>query len=164
MIIWLNRPWFWRVWTTQEARVAKNAIVDFGCHSEVLAIVNSVLSLHLSRDVNHNLAGHFEEACRLPGLSVRLDEFNTWNWDYSKSLLSILLSARRHQATDPRDKVYGILGLVFNLSDQDLQGSLIKPDYTKTKERVYRDAAIFSILQSQSLRTIQAVYHGERFL
>ena len=164
MIRWLNRPWFWRVWTIQEARVAKDAIVYFGCHSVSLAIVDSVLSLHLSRDVNHDLAGHLEEAFRLPGLSVRLNQSYTWNWDNDKSLLDILLAARRHQATDPRDKVYGILGLVPNLSDQDLQDPLIKPDYTKTKERVYRDAAIFSMLQNQSLRTIQAVYHGERFL
>ncbi|KAL8787762.1 MAG: hypothetical protein Q9195_007631 [Heterodermia aff. obscurata] len=163
MIRWLNRPWFWRVWTIQEARVAKEAFVHFGPHSISLRIADSVLSLHLSRDINHDLAGHLEEAFRLPGLSVRLNESNTWNWDSDKSLLDILLSARRHQATDPRDKVYAILGLVPDLSDQDLQNPLIKPDYTKSKARVYKDAAIFSILHENSLRTIQAVYHGEKF-
>ncbi|CAF9902787.1 MAG: hypothetical protein HETSPECPRED_000006 [Heterodermia speciosa] len=164
MIKWLNRPWFWRVWTIQEARVAKEAFIHFGPHSISLAIVDSVLSLHVSRDVNHNLAGHLEEAFRLPGLSVRLNESNTWDWDSDKSLLDILLSSRRHQATDPRDKVYGILGLVPNLSEQDLRNPLIKPDYTKATARVYKDAAIFSMMRDQSLRTIQAVYHGDRFL
>ena len=163
MIRWLNRPWFWRVWTIQEARVARNAVVCFGPYSTSLSVVDSVLSLHVSRDVNHDLAGHLEEAFRLPGLSVRLNESNTWNWDSNKLLLDVLLSARRHQATDPRDKVYGILGLVPNLSDQDLQNPLIKPDYTKTKESVYKNAAIFSMMQSRSLRTIQAVYHGAQF-
>ena len=134
MIRWLNRPWFWRVWTIQEGRVAKNSVVYFGPHSISLAIVDSVLSLHVSRDVNHDLAGHLEEAFRLPGLSVRLNQSNTWNRDSHKLLLDILLLARRHHATEPTDKVYGILGLVPNLSDQDLQSPLIKPDYTRPKK------------------------------
>ncbi len=139
MIRWLNRPWFWRVWTIQEARVAKFAVVYFGPHSIDLAIVDSVLSLHISRDDNHDLAGHLDEAFRLPGLSVRLNKSNTFN--YNCSLLDLLLMSRRHQATDLRDKVYGLLGLVQDMSEQDLQNPLIRPDYKKAKEKVYRDTA-----------------------
>ena len=162
MIRWLNRPWFWRVWTIQEARVAKCAIVYFGPHSIDLAIVDSVLSLHISRDDNHDLAGHLEEAFRLPGLSVRLNESNTFSCK-CRSLLDLLLMSRRHQATDPRDKVYGLLGLVQDMSEQDLQSPLINPDYKKAKEKVYRDTALFIIVKDCSLKVIQATYHGEQF-
>ncbi|KAK0507725.1 hypothetical protein JMJ35_009614 [Cladonia borealis] len=160
MIRWLNRPWFWRVWTIQEARVATTANVYFGPHSINLAIVDSVLSLHVSRDVNQDLAGHLEEAFRLPGLSIRLNESSSRRG----SLLNLLLLSRRHQATDLRDKVYGLLGLVQDLSEQDLRDPLIKPDYNKTTEMVYRETALFIMVKECSLRIIQATYHGEHFV
>ena len=162
MIRWLNRPWFWRVWTIQEARVAKCAIVYFGPHSINLAIVDSVLSLHISRDHNHDLAGHLEEAFCLPGLSVRLNESHTYSWK-RRSLLDLLLMSRRHRATDLRDKVYGLLGLAQDMSEQDLQNPLINPDYRKAKEKVYRDTALFIIAKDCSFKVVQATYHGEQF-
>ena len=160
MIKWLNRPWFWRVGTIQEARVAKAANVYFGPHSINLAIVDSVLSLHVSRDVNQDLAGHLEEAFRLPGLLVRLNESGSRRG----SLLNLLLSSRRHQATDPRDKVYGLLGLVQDVFEQYLRHPLIKPDHNKTTEMVYMETALSIMVKECSLRIIQATYHGKHFV
>jgi hypothetical protein len=163
MISWLNQPWFWRVWTIQEARLAKSATLYFGPHSIDLRIVDTVMKLHIHRDENENMAGHLDEAFRLPGLSVRLNE-DIFSNNVAGDLLSYLLQARRHQATDPRDKVFGLLGLP-NISKTDiLQDKLIRPDYTKSTETVYHHAAMYLIKHTQSLRVLKAVDHGKAFV
>lgn len=45
--------------------------------------------------------------------------------------------SRRSQATDPRDKIYGMLGLC----DKEITAS-IEPDYSKSVEQVYEDFAV----------------------
>ena len=68
---WLLRPWFWRVWTIQEARLAKSATAFFGPYHVDLATIDLVMTLSEIED-NQGMAGHLEEAFTKPGLSVRL--------------------------------------------------------------------------------------------
>lgn len=55
-------------------------------------------------------------------------------------LLYQLIGIRRFVATDLRDKIYGVLGLVTRVLPSNAD-SLIRPDYTVTVKQVYRMAA-----------------------
>ena len=71
------------------------------------------------------------------------------SWD----LESLLFATARFRATDSRDKVFAILGLVTDASHGH---GLIKPDYTKSVAEVYEDAARMVLLHNPKKR--QSVY------
>jgi hypothetical protein len=62
-------------------------------------------------------------------------------------LNNLIFEARRRQATDPRDRVYGLLAM-FNTA---LGRRMLTADYSKPLEHVYRDFARAFIARSQSL-------------
>lgn len=64
----------------------------------------------------------------------------------SPSIDHVFNLARRSQATDPRDKVYGMLGLA-----NEKIASFIKPDYSKSVEQVYTEFAVGLIRSCQKL-------------
>jgi hypothetical protein len=64
-----------------------------------------------------------------------------------QALTRTLMQARQLQASDQRDKVFGILGL---LDQQDPFSRLLTPDYTKSVRHVFRDATRQSLAGSDS--------------
>jgi len=65
----------------------------------------------------------------------------------SSSLLKLLNQSRFTDATDPRDKIYGILGLSWDFSS----GSGFVPDYKLTVREVYISAVIEHIKKHDNL-------------
>lgn len=53
----------------------------------------------------------------------------------NSTLLSLMRRFRNQLATDPRDKIYGLLGLAI---DRDIYP---RPDYAKSYERLYKEVA-----------------------
>ncbi|KAF2629366.1 hypothetical protein BU25DRAFT_409267 [Macroventuria anomochaeta] len=96
-------------------------------------ILKDVHPKSLPEEVDHDyvwrLANHVADLIRL---------------DDTPSIDHIFNLARKSQATDPRDKVYGLLGLLPTRIT-----SYLKPDYSKSVEEVYTDLAI-SLLRSCS--------------
>lgn len=68
------------------------------------------------------------------------------------ALLNLLHETRTALATDPRDKIFGLLGLV---PAEEGWGSLV--DYNRTVWEVYRDIGARIIEQSKSLRLLSAI-------
>jgi len=67
----------------------------------------------------------------------------------SPSKLMVLFSASfTFETTEPRDKVYALLGL---LGDAHSLPALLTPDYSKSLAQVYRDAPRAAIVESNSL-------------
>ncbi|KAJ0422199.1 hypothetical protein BJY00DRAFT_280396 [Aspergillus carlsbadensis] len=57
-----------------------------------------------------------------------------------ETLPKLLYTQRTAQCTDPRDRVYGLLGLLRPQDDDDTTVIKIRPDYTKPTWEVYADA------------------------
>lgn len=70
---------------------------------------------------------------------------------YEKSLLQQLHDTRVSRATDPRDKVYGLAGLLLPEEKLDLE-----PDYNKTVAEIYAEVAVIIIQRESSLRILSA--------
>ncbi|KAM0546750.1 hypothetical protein ACHAPJ_010678 [Fusarium lateritium] len=64
-------------------------------------------------------------------------------------LVHLLRSTQDYQATDPRDKLYALLGMTSDVSAEDLT-----PDYTKPVHKVFEDLVAFMTVQRQSLDII----------
>ncbi|CAN9252770.1 unnamed protein product [Alternaria alternata] len=126
----LKRPWFSRVWVLQEIANAKKATIWCGTKSiraRTFALAPSLISVKPERHCQAVLD-------IMPG---RLRE-KTW-WSESRDLYNLLLKFRESKASDPRDKVYALLGISSDACDADG----LRPDYTKDLQRVLRDTSLF---------------------
>jgi hypothetical protein len=131
----LGRPWFRRVWILQEIANAKKASVWCGTKSvraRTFALAPSLIGVNPERHcqaVLDIMPGHLRE--------------ETW-WGESRDLYNLLLKFRESKASDPRDKVYALLGISSDACDTDS----LRPAYTKDLQTVIRDTSLFLFGQS----------------
>lgn len=129
----LSEPWFSRAWVLQEASAARSALVIMGAN----AIDWSYIS-----------------AGRLQALGVR-----AVNWEDRippallnkerkplRDLPSLLNVARSCSCTDPRDRIYALMGLLRNSADLHLAA-----DYNKPAEDVYSEVTVQVIMSYNHL-------------
>ncbi|MCJ1245159.1 hypothetical protein MMC30_002360 [Trapelia coarctata] len=147
-----NQPWFLRVWVLQEVTLAKDTVALYGSQrlswhgiTEMASIIYTSQSItapwlpisqstHMGRNVL--LWHHYIESGRYP------------------QLLELQYETRHSLCTDPRDKIYGILGL--SSSDQILP---LAPDYRLPVHTVYEQIAEHIIVQNRSLDILKYVEH-----
>jgi hypothetical protein len=72
-------------------------------------------------------------------------------------MMELVSRARDFKASDPRDKVFALLGLANDLGDPSLQLGGLQPNYTKTKIEVYASFAKDLILATGKLDILSAV-------
>ncbi|KAH7385119.1 heterokaryon incompatibility protein-domain-containing protein, partial [Cadophora sp. MPI-SDFR-AT-0126] len=132
----LRRPWFRRVWVLQEVAAAKELFIACGdvavraedFYSEINGIVGFYGSftkmMRLYRPVLEfmNPASPIFRPGTMP-LSLLIEMFRSW------------------EATDPRDKVYALLGLSADASN----ASNLRPDYTLSQTEISRKFIEFAL-------------------
>lgn len=166
----LNSAYWNRAWIIQEVVLAKDPVLYYGQH--ILPFKN----LLRAQEVFHR---HYHICCDKWGTSARQRVFTWWSTIHSgfakfeylanlrkrhatvqwngkshnpRSLFSLLrISQGTRQATDPRDLVYGILGLA------DDQASL-EIDYSLSIAEVFTRAALDIILKEKNLSLL--LYNG----
>ncbi|KAL9066322.1 MAG: hypothetical protein Q9161_007614 [Pseudevernia consocians] len=131
------RPWFTRVWVIQEVALSSSATVLLGPYQfpfdVFFAYLAAILKLGLSKpkpsmtkEANMDSAFAFITITRLADLKMKRKRFG---------LVELLGRFRKSRASDPRDKIYSLLGLANDI-DQTLT-----PDYSKSDNDVYLDYA-----------------------
>jgi len=126
----LNRSWFKRVWILQEVANARSARVWSGTKSikaHTLALAPSLLGTEPER--------HCQAVLDIMPGPLR---DKSW-WSESRDLYNLLLKFSESEASDPRDKVYALLGISSDAQDTDR----LRPDYTKNIQEVVRDTSAF---------------------
>ncbi|KAI1154489.1 HET-domain-containing protein [Nemania diffusa] len=152
----LQRPWFGRVWVLQEIALSREAIFICGtmkinrrklaaalnayqCFSRTLFGMLKDLGTLNSYHYQIILSGHFIRASMMAnGPRVRMSNF---------PLIALLRltcvgspNLQKHgphhlDSSDPRDKIFALLGLAFDREDLSEKG--INPDYGKSYREVY---------------------------
>lgn len=156
-----QRPWFRRVWTAQEAIMSRNSVLLCGESQLPWNILLSAIDV-----LWHHHALLVEILNRVPR-----DQVLGINWAPSQvtaikqtragyyqdteknSFLEILSAFANCEATNPRDKIFALLGVLPDAERLCFEA----PDYTKTVEQVYIDTAQ-SFIQQNSLEII--LYSG----
>ena len=146
----LRRAWFSRLWTIQEAVLSRNLYLKCG-HSEVCwedleawcyCLTETGLLRWLREDLELDGKYGNKQTRVLPSsqgaavvLSISKERLNVMSFTHRESLLTILVSTRYAQATEPKDKIYGVLGIV---------SLTIIPDYSKktSARQVYLQACL----------------------
>lgn len=150
------QPWFTRVWCIQEICLASSAVMIWGTsefnwpdvgmtalwitwHNHLVAESRDLIDM--SFDQYRNVTKIYQ--CTL---NIRYPRNDT---------AATLHRFRPWKATDPRDKVYGLLGLP-NLESWT---SSIPIDYTKSMEEVYADTLIVQILKEGKFTALDLIHH-----
>ena len=137
----LERSWFYRLWCWQEINLSSRHTVLQCGHNRIRWTVfrRAVLCLHNKERLP---SVNFRERCRHIAYLAA---------DATQQPMSVMLDLSRSKGcADPRDKVYGLLGLtapLFNTS--------VKPDYSLPVEQVYKDAFIVHTGVTQRLELLK---------
>lgn len=123
----LRNPWFSRVWILQEVASARRALI--GCSegwvdAEAFAMAPTALGVQPNSQCQAIID-------MMPGPTRRFSP-----WAQKPNICTLLWRFRESQASDPRDRLYALVGLA---SDMKAKGRRITADYTKTQEIVVRD-------------------------
>ncbi|KAL4727146.1 hypothetical protein ACLX1H_006047 [Fusarium chlamydosporum] len=121
----LENSWFTRIWILQEVANAKRAIIQCNL-GEIPAKIFAILP--------HVIGCSVSDQCQavldiMPGLSST----TSW-WSRDRNLCTLLYKFRGSEASDPRDRVYGLLGMASDRAE-----SMIEADYSKEEEMVVQD-------------------------
>ncbi|KAL7784780.1 heterokaryon incompatibility domain-containing protein [Trichoderma afarasin] len=140
-----SRPWFSRVWVIQEATLSQRATVY--CGDKVFPW-SAVKSFH-QWNASQKWLG------RLPFV-VTSSRASLTKSRPGKTMLKALIETRYCAATDPRDKVYGLLPLL-QAFDQELN---LTPRYEDSVAKVYTDCAASLMTQERFESVLCAVQGG----
>ncbi|KAJ5548926.1 hypothetical protein N7513_006160 [Penicillium frequentans] len=143
----LERPWFYRTWIIQEVLLNENVMLLCGPHAISFQALGAQRHKHYGLMPPEGISNHWEKYVDLDGAALfrNLQTFPTRGHIEAPDLLS---HSRQCLATDPRDKVYAILGL--------LEGELMRVDYTLSTAEVYRRFTQAVIEKDKSL---DLLYH-----
>lgn len=151
----LSHPYFTRIWVVQELATAPKIYLTYGrglIEWDLLewafeAFARPDMSMLLTRavvEMKWNLALNLEHGVILSALRAVYQQKTPF------SLQESLILCSRFCATDPRDKIFALLGLV---SDDGDINKLV--DYDKSTEDVYTDTARYLLAQNTlPLRTL----------
>ncbi|XXH05480.1 hypothetical protein Hte_011910 [Hypoxylon texense] len=102
----LEKPWFRRIWVIQEVAMAKEAVIH--CGSESLPWEGLCSILELENGINAAWANNQIIMDIVAGIAF---ERKAVRQGTPPCLLQVLLRHRASLASDPRDKIYALLGL-----------------------------------------------------
>lgn len=131
----LSRPYFTRIWIIQELAKARSAELWYGQDTLGLDDFNTfVLSNHAAKMTSNQKI--LFEAIRLFCMGERQAKMGK-----SRMLLSqALIASRFSKASDPRDKIFALLGLVRDGND-----IVPAPDYRKSAKDIFAAASKYMI-------------------
>ncbi|CAI9629307.1 unnamed protein product [Alternaria burnsii] len=161
----IQQPYFTRIWPLQEIALSQRCNILIGTDN-ILDIRSVFLMRHPERPISCNrdnpeLTPIRLEYERVTTLHRRLLEvfesrFNDSNTDTGLSIppliSEVLLHARSHQASESRDKVFALYGIL-----QRLKASLEPPDYLRPVEDIYLEASASAICKDRSLRVFEGL-------
>ena len=165
----LARDWFRRIWALQEVAVARKVLIRYG--NATIEWHNLAVGAIIARRhaVNSGVLGLCEESgvrtlIEIAGLRGVYQRFldgasastSASSFDKDLHILSLAKRYRTWNATDPRDKIYALLGL----SSLDMEKKYgFYPDYRRPVEETYRDFAE-AILQETGNCDLLSVSRG----
>ncbi|KAI0006988.1 heterokaryon incompatibility protein-domain-containing protein [Xylariaceae sp. FL0662B] len=145
-LLW--NQWFSRTWIIQEISLARKAILACGAGTcpweDVKIAANYIRSHSLTAVVNVDPS----QVLRLTSLAERFRG--------GAPILELAQLARASKATNPRDKIYGLLGLASDAEN-------VAPDYSIRPREAYLDLALSTIDRTGSLEILNYVDHWGYF-
>jgi Heterokaryon incompatibility protein (HET) len=159
-----KRPWWTRIWVVQELSLANQEAATVRCGQRTVTWLHFLIAAYAIDSswfiVNAIICSAFPDE-RLSAFNngIRMAQCRRVNrTDPPFTLLDLLHQHRDCESTDPKDKVYGLLGLSGNVDDIG-----IKPAYSQSTQEVFIDLFRRHVTATNSLDMICAVRFPRKF-
>ena len=156
-----KRRWFQRSWVIQEVALANLAIVVCGCRILHWDDIGRTAQYLVSSGFFRAMQDTYGRQGRPTFASTIQNSRARVKLDVDRSLTLLLSSMRRFQATDPRDKIYSLLGLLKDDKDPETRGkvsnNVIRPNYSLSVNTIFRQVTKSLIKHEQSLALLSTV-------
>ncbi|KAF3803244.1 hypothetical protein GCG54_00013351 [Colletotrichum gloeosporioides] len=167
-----RRAWWNRVWIVQEicwggggtGKMTSSNSVTLRCGSRLIpwnqlvvacARIKIDVSLRRQSIVGSDKVLHLDY---VRWSSSRLRLKSREDRGHERDVLRWVVEYRHFNATDPRDKIFAILGLTMRPTDKILQGFVV--DYKETVENIYTDFAVKMIKRLPGLEILRQCIGG----
>ncbi|MDA4132711.1 MAG: HET domain-containing protein, partial [Thaumarchaeota archaeon] len=156
----LERPWWGRTWVVQEVWCSSDKTI-LQCGRRTIkwkTLAKAMCYEEAWDDMGDLMSGTSREARwmelkRRYGLAIHLSQKRL----LGSKLSDLLWNTWDREATDPRDKVFAMLGLVSEAAEgAAVMTELSRPDYAKSTAQVYRETARDIIRTEDSLDILVA--------
>jgi hypothetical protein len=161
----MNHPYWTRTWIIQEIAMGKSVKFRYGRASMTWDEFSPIVGAFLPQNSNmmaiiNRLFRTTEEILPPKALIAIANIFTMRAGVQSKADIHIFFREAAwcvlgSESTDPRDKIYGVLGMV-----EDGGAELLRPNYTKPVQDIYRDAVRYLIAGEDPFRFLH--YAGMR--
>ncbi|KAG5770031.1 hypothetical protein H9Q72_002939 [Fusarium xylarioides] len=164
-----ENPWFSRVWVIQEALSAKQPFIHCSGEQapweEVVQVSNWLENPGYSSQNPHIVSQQISMAAiwktlkpkgkttEVPTTPIEAQDTNELS-----SILEVFLSGLDLKATDPRDKLFALLTFANETHDTTKLDDLIRPNYDKSKERVFADFTRWWIREHNSVAILSSIH------
>ncbi|RKL25729.1 hypothetical protein BFJ68_g356 [Fusarium oxysporum] len=164
-----ENPWFTRVWVIQEALSAKQPFIHCSGEQvpweEVVQVSNWLENPGYSSQNPHIVSQQISMAAiwktlkpkgkttEVPTIPIETQDTNELS-----SILEVFLSGLDLKATDPRDKLFALLTFANETHDTTKLDDLIRPNYDKSKERVFADFTRWWIREHNSVAILSSIH------
>ncbi len=146
-----SRPWFGRVWIIQEVAFALNVRVFCGRHciswDECVSTCWFLDYSMPSMQMRGEFSAPIENATVLKSFTA----------PHAKDIWYVLNSTRKFDSSDPRDKIFAILGLAFLGHNMVPASEFIHVDYEIEPSTVYMNAVRAIMVHAQDLSCLTLV-------
>ena len=144
----LHRSWWSRVWIIQEAVASTNAIVKCGrkeAHFNSFMTISKIANRRVA-SVKGTFASPILPCCPLLCMIYDVED----QPKEASSLEPWIIRAHDFKSSDPRDKIYALLGFA-TAEERDA----IPPDYTKPLDQIQLEVSAHLLIESKRLITLQ---------
>ncbi|KAI0437509.1 heterokaryon incompatibility protein-domain-containing protein [Xylaria telfairii] len=159
----MEKAWWQRIWVVQETVVAKKPVIYYGSLCAPWRMFALAAVGYDTGRVRNNLDGVVSQLKSGHSLMqftrvIMEIESTRRSWERKEPLvpLTVLRKFRSRLATDPRDKVFAVLGLIRSWgtekSGQAMKG--ITPDYTVLDRRMFFETTKLLIKNTRSLAVL----------
>ncbi|KAI1349340.1 heterokaryon incompatibility protein-domain-containing protein [Xylaria sp. FL0043] len=148
----LQRTWFRRIWCVQEFILGQHVV--FQCGQNIIAsedFERYIIELSVLIGKVPEFDDSDDKVSKFRHLTLDIGRFISWKTrlrDPRVSVLSLLADFSTWASSDPRDKVFGLYGIVpKDNPDRDV----LKPDYHLTTSETYVKVAVYFLKQYRNL-------------
>ena len=136
----LRRPWFRRLWIWQEVRLAREAYLFCGNEGLPWETLRRAVSYSSRAPIPAGIGRHLVERC------YNLITYRDYAAGVFDDLTHMLEDARSANCSDPRDKIFAVLGLAHKSQTRGLD-----PDYSKPAKAIFQNLVLHYTSNIQSL-------------
>jgi hypothetical protein len=148
----LSRSWFSRVWIIQEIAFASSIIVL--CGNLSFPWEDCVEACEF---LSYSVVNDLQTPSEIPFTGANADILSQFQQLKSADLLNVLLYTRPFEASNPRDKIFAVLGLATLGPTKVPAAEIIRIEYGLTPTEVFLEATWAIIRHSNNLKIVAEV-------